>query len=92
MRYEIEFSDKVKSDIEKIEKSGDKIVLKKLYSLINELKIHPKTGTGKPEQLKHYQEPTWSRRISSKHRLIYEIQEEKVIVFLLSAYGHYDDK
>jgi len=29
MRYEIEFSDKVKSDIEKIEKSGDKIVLKK---------------------------------------------------------------
>jgi len=34
----------------------------------------------------------WSRRISQKHRLIYMIDNEKVIVLLLSAYGHYDDK
>ena len=92
MKYEIEFSDTIKKDIKKIKKSGDQVVLKKLYALISELKEHPKTGTGKPEQLKYYKEPTWSRRISAKHRLIYEIQEDKVVVFLISAYGHYDEK
>ncbi len=34
----------------------------------------------------------WSRRISQKHRLIYEIEEEVVKVAVLSSYGHYDDK
>ena len=28
---------------------------------------------------------------SEKHRLVYEIQETKVMVFILSTYGHYDD-
>lgn len=92
MSYVLEFSEKSKGDIQKIKKSGDKSLWKKLTNLLNELREHPKTGTGKPEQLKHYTEPTWSRRISSKHRLVYEIQEEKVIVFLLSVWGHYEDK
>ncbi|HRN44897.1 MAG TPA: type II toxin-antitoxin system YoeB family toxin [Flavobacterium sp.] len=36
--------------------------------------------------------PTWSRRINDKHRLIYRIESEKVIVLVLSLWGHYDDK
>lgn len=27
-----------------------------------------------------------------KHRLVYKIEEEKITVLVLSAYGHYDDK
>lgn len=34
----------------------------------------------------------WSRRISRKHRLVYEIAETVVRVIVLSAYGHYGDK
>ena len=34
----------------------------------------------------------WSRRISQKHRLVYEIEETIVKVDVLSAYGHYEDK
>ena len=34
----------------------------------------------------------WSRRITKKHRLIYEIIDTVVHVDVLSAYGHYDDK
>ena len=60
--------------------------------MIEELKEHPKTGTGKPEQLKGDRAGQWSRRITKKHRLIYTIQDTEVIVLVLNAYGHYDDK
>ena len=54
--------------------------------------IHPKTGTGHPKQLKGGHNNQWSRRISQKHRLIYEIRDTEVIVIVISAYGYYSDK
>lgn len=90
--YVLEFTEGFNEDIIKIKNSGDKALYKKLEKLIAELFTHPTSGTGKPEQLKHFSTPTWSRRLSAKHRLIYEIHEEKVVVLLLSAYGHYLDK
>ena len=92
MKFEVNLSDEAKVDIKKLKKSGDKKSLKKLYALIEELETHPTSGTGKPEQLKHYKIPTWSRRITDKHRLVYRIHEDKIIVLVLSAYGHYNDK
>ena len=32
------------------------------------------------------------RRITQKHRLIYEIIDKEVVVLVLTAYGHYNDK
>ncbi|MDR2233006.1 MAG: hypothetical protein LBE56_07775 [Tannerella sp.] len=29
--------------------------------------------------------------MSDQHRIVYKILEKEVIVFVLSAYGHYDD-
>jgi toxin YoeB len=92
MNYSIEITIDAEKDIEKLKKSGDKKALVKIDKLLDELRSHPTTGTGKPEQLKHYLIPTWSRRISDKHRLIYRIQEEKVIVLILSFWGHYGNK
>ena len=37
-------------------------------------------------------EGRWSRRITKKHRLVYRIYENNVVVLVLRAYGHYDDK
>lgn len=92
MKFEIILTEIAKSDIEKLEKSGDKISLKKLYFLLEELENHPKSGTGKPELLRHYKIPTWSRRISQQHRLVYRINEEIVTVLVLSTRGHYDNQ
>jgi toxin YoeB len=92
MSYEIELTQEALSDIEKHRKSGDKKALIKIDNLLNELREHPATGTGKPEKLKYYDIATWSRRISDKHRLVYRIEETKVIVLVLSFWGHYDDK
>jgi len=91
MNYKIKFSKNAEKGIEKHNFSGDKKLLKKLHQLLDELKTHPKTGTGKPEQLKHYEIPTWSRRISDKHRLVYQIHDNIVTVLVIAAYGHYED-
>jgi toxin YoeB len=56
------------------------------------LREHPTKGSGKPEKLKHYTIATWSRRITDKHRLVYRIEDEKVVVIVLAFWGHYDDK
>lgn len=64
----------------------------KAQKFIEELKVHPKTGTGRPEALKGDRNGQWSREITKKHRLIYEIHDEVVSVIVLTAYGHYGDK
>lgn len=70
-------------------KSGNKAVMKKIQVILQELTEHPYTGTGKPEALKHELSGYWSRRINSKDRLIYTVQESVVTVYVISAMGHY---
>jgi toxin YoeB len=88
MSYHLDFSDQTKSDIDFHKKSGNKAVLKKIFTLLNELTEHPFEGTGKPEPLKHNLSGNWSRRINKEHRLVYEVFEDSVNV--LSAKGHYN--
>lgn len=87
MSYNIDFTDKAKDDIEVHRKAGNKVVLNKLLSLLEEISEHPFYGTGKPEQLKHSLSGCWSRRINREHRLIYEVTDD--VVLILSAKGHY---
>ncbi|MFH6985753.1 Txe/YoeB family addiction module toxin [Marinoscillum luteum] len=92
MSYVLEFSDHALEDIEKHKKAGDQSVLKKLNRLFNELREHPMIGTGQPEMLKHDLAGLFSRRINRKHRLVYGIKEEVVVVYVVSAWSHYGDK
>ena len=91
--YITSYSDEYLKDIKKFSKGGNQQILAKIATLLKELGITPKKGTGKPEALKGYGErEVWSRRINDKHRLIYEIFEEEKEVKILTAFGHYDDK
>lgn len=92
MSYNLDFTDEAILDIERHKKSGDKAVLRKIDKLLNELREHPRTGTGQPELLKYDLAGYYSRRINREHRLIYEIKEKIVTVFVLSAHSHYGDK
>ena len=91
MRFNIVFSERALDDATKLERDEPK-AYNKFLKLIEELKDHPRTGTGHPEQLSGDHAGQWSRRISNKHRLIYEIIEMRVYVVVLAAYGHYDEK
>ncbi|MCF8235436.1 MAG: Txe/YoeB family addiction module toxin [Bacteroidales bacterium] len=63
--------------------------MKKIQDIFKELRIHPRSGTGKPEQLKYELMGYWSRRIDKKNRLIYRIEDKKTVVVIVSASGHY---
>jgi len=89
--YKIEYWEQALLDIAKLKKS-EPAAYKKVVAFIEELKEHPKTGTGHPEPLKGKPEGRWSRQISKKHRLVYRIYETEVVVLVITAYGHYEDK
>jgi toxin YoeB len=57
-----------------------------------ELEIPPITGIGKREKLKYKTENVWFRQINKKDRLVYEIIDHEVVVIIISALGHYNDK
>ena len=88
MSYALQFSQKTDEDLLFHKKSGNKAILKKIITFLEEIAEHPFTGTGKPEPLKHDLSGKWSRRINQEHRLVYEVLES--IVKIHSAKGHYE--
>ena len=68
----------------------DKKIFSKIGSLIKEIARTPFTGTGKPEPLKGNLSGFWSRHITDKHRLVYKIDQNTVII--AGCKSHYFDK
>jgi toxin YoeB len=64
-------------------------VLSRIIRLIAETTRTPRTGTGKPERLKHLSGEVWSRRITDKDRLVYDIQPDMIVI--VACRFHYDD-
>ena len=67
--------------------SQDKKVLKKINTLLKDMKREAYEGMGKPEKLKYELAGCWSRRITDEHRLVYEVHEFYIIV--ISCRYHY---
>jgi toxin YoeB len=91
MIFTIDYLDEARDHIATLKRSEPQ-AYKKLYTLLPELENHPTSGTGRPKPLRGDKSGTWSRRIDKKHRLVYRIEEEKVVILVLSAMGHYEDK
>ena len=90
--YKVILSPIAQSDIEKVEKSGQKSTYKKILVLLDELSQHPHFGTGQPELLRNTENQLWSRRVDKKNRMVYSIKENIVTVHVFSILGHYEDK
>ena len=65
-----------------------KKTLKRINLLVSELLRDPETGIGKPEQLRGSLSGYWSRRIDDTHRLVYAIEENRVVI--LGCRYHYE--
>jgi toxin YoeB len=63
-----------------------KLALRTLI-LVEEILLDPFQGTGKPEPLKYLAPNTWSRRLTQEHRIVYLVQDERIV--LLQARYHY---
>ncbi len=91
-KYTVEISSKARKELQAHYKSGNKSVIRKIEQIFLELSITPYEGTGNPEPLKYQLAGYWSRRINRKDRVIYKVYEARVVVLVVSAIGHYDDK
>ena len=58
----------------------DRSILKRINQLIREIEREPFSGIGKPEPLKHQLAGFWSRRIDSRHRLVYAVEDEAILI------------
>ena len=91
--YSVDIAVSAQEEIAKFRKTGNPPgAVKKIQGFINEVKLTPQKGTGKPEQLRGELSHLWSRRIDKKNRFVYFINEETKVVDVLSVEGHYDDK
>ena len=61
--------------------SIDKKIVKKINQLIKDIVRYPYTGIGKPEPLKENLSGMWSRRITDEHRIVYVVEDERIIIF-----------
>jgi len=88
MRKEISFQDDGWDDYLHWQVEDCKI-LKKINTLLKDINRTPFSGLGKPEPLKHDWQGYWSRRINDEHRLVYKVDDNKIIV--AQCKGHYQD-
>ena len=58
----------------------DKKTLKRISTLIKDIKRNPFTGIGDPEPLKYNWAGFWSRRITKEHRIIYAVEKDAILI------------
>jgi toxin YoeB len=67
--------------------ANDRKTLVRINKLLDDALRNPRSGIGKPEQLRGFSEEIWSRRITLEHRLVYRVTPESVIV--MACKHHY---
>lgn len=70
-------------------KSGNTAIMNKITALLKDILAHPYTGIGKPEPLKYELSGKWSRRINSEHRIIYSVDDDRLIIYVFAMRYHY---
>ena len=86
---EIVLLEQASKDRDYWKKSGNTKIQNRISALLKDILQHPFTGIGKPEPLKHNLKGLWSRRINDEHRLVYQVSDGMIYVYVLSMSFHY---
>ena len=86
--YEIELTAEAERDLVFWSKN-DKKTLKRIRALIANMRETPYTGLGKPEALRHEWSGFYSRRIDSRNRLVYAVNEDQQLITIHQMRYHY---
>lgn len=62
-------------------------IFNKIKEIIRDIRRNPFTGIAKPEPLRQEYQGCWSRRITDKHRLIYRVETDTLVI--LGCKDHY---
>lgn len=84
--FEIEYTVSAREDLNYWEDKYPKMV-ERIEKLIENIKLTPFSGIGKPEPLRHDRSGFWSRRIDNVHRLVYKVHNN--IVYIAQCRFHY---
>jgi len=84
MSYKVLFSKQAQKDIKKL---TPKLQQKAKDIIRNQISVNPYCGKALVGNMKGY----YSKRLSYHDRIIYSIDENQVIVFILRAKTHYGD-
>lgn len=91
-KYIVDFEFKAQKEIKEHYKSGNQTSIKRIAKILIELSESPFKRTGNPEALKFQLSEFWPREINKKDRLINNVKEDIVTVFVIAPMGHYSDK
>jgi len=61
----------------------------RINRLLKNIERNPYDGLGKPEPLKFEYQGAWSRRIDGEHRLIYAVEDCRIVI--IACRFHYSD-
>jgi Txe/YoeB family toxin of toxin-antitoxin system len=84
MSYKVLFSKQAQKDIRKL---TPKLQQKAKDIIRNQISVNPYSGKALVGSMKGY----YSKRLTYRDRIIYSIDENQVIVFILRAKTHYGD-
>lgn len=104
MKIELNLSNKAEKQYKELKKKHQNEILSTISELIKDIgrnaEVHkkefeneeeyPEYGLGMPEPLKYDLSGYWSRRIDKKNRLVYRIENKRIVIY--QFYGHYSDK
>ena len=65
--------------------TADRSVLKRINQLIRDIQRDPFSGISKPEPLKHHLSGFWSRRIDDRHRPVYAMEGDTLLIAQLAS-------
>lgn len=89
--YKLTFTPAALKAIAKWKKSNP-ILFKKASKIFEDMAQHPREGLGHPEPLVGGDNTKYSRRISAHDRVVYNIWDNELVILIIQAGSHYDDK
>jgi toxin YoeB len=86
--YNLIYSKKAIKDFKILSKNSK--LLQKVQNILAEIEIDPYSETHKFERLKHNYAGFCSKRLDKQNRILYRVEDDRVIVLILSILGHYE--
>ena len=80
MEIKIIYLPQAHADLYFWKRSGNKGIQTRIKKILQSISETPFDGIGKPEALRHDFAGWWSRRINEEHRLVYRVEEGKIVI------------
>ena len=87
--YQIDLEKVARNQIRSLAKN--KKLLAKILEMIDDISTDPYSPKYKFERLKHNLAGYCSKRLDQKNRIIYKVQDNQIIITVISVLGHYED-